>query len=142
MLNQIFLKSFSIIIFLLFSVASSAFADYGISPVKLEINKEKKIASFKFKNNLDIEKFFQVTIVKKGKDGVNEVSNDLIATPVIFKVLPKRVQLVRITNKKALEEYSKDDEYRVLVKELPQGKVDPGTVKVISEFSLPIKIGV
>lgn len=139
MLNQIFLKSFSIIVFLLFS--SSAFANYGIMPVKLEINKEKKITSFKFKNNLSVQKVFQVTIVKKDKDGSYKVSEDLIATPIVFKVLPKRTQLVRVASKKALEEYSEDDEYRVLIKELPQGEVEAGTVRIINEFSLPVKIG-
>ena len=113
-------KSFytKISLLLLCILPSFAYASFTITPVKLKINKDEKIAALTLKNDSKEVKHFQLTIFKveneHGKEVLKE-TKDLTVTPVMFKIAPGKSQLVRIAIKNKM--YSvMEDGYRVSVK--------------------------
>ena len=139
MFNRIFN---SICAIALVSIASVAYANYQVSPVKLVLDKKERITSLHFKNEGTTAKNLQVKILKRDASKPGKVyvpSKDLIVSPVMFKVLPNRAQLIRIAIKNFKAKSEKDD-YRVSIKEVPQGPAEEGKVRFVTEMSVPIKI--
>ena len=138
-------KSFytKISLLLLCILPSFAYASFTITPVKLKINKDEKIAALTLKNDSKEVKHFQLTIFKveneHGKEVLKE-TKDLTVTPVMFKIAPGKSQLVRIAIKNKM--YSvMEDGYRVSVKELPHRINAEGShVRLITEFKVPVSI--
>ena len=132
----------SICVLAIFLITSVANANYLVSPVKLELDKKEKITSLHFQNEGATEKNLQVKILKRDMSKPGKVyapTKDLIASPVIFKVQPNRGQLIRIAIKNFKAKSEKDD-YRVSIKEVPQGVAEEGKVRFVTEISVPIKI--
>ena len=132
-----------ICLFSIISVASVAVANYQISPVKLSLSKENKVDSLNFQNDGDAAKSFQVTVLKRDKSKSEKTykpSKDLIASPKIFKVSPKASQLIRVAMKNISATSENDDDYRISIKEVPQGPAESNGVRFITEMSIPVKI--
>jgi len=137
-----FFRMRSVILCVILSIASVAYATYQISPVKLVLTKKEKVASLNFKNDTNEEKSFQVTVMKRDKSQKTktyQLTKDLIASPVIFKTLPGKGQLIRIALKNPQAE-SEEDDYRVFIKEVPQGPAAENEVRFITEMSIPVRI--
>lgn len=141
-------KYFNLVIFslILFSNLSSA-ANFTIMPVKIDINKNNKIATMTLQNNDLMERSFQLTVLKKEhKDGKEEYveTKDLVATPLMFKVQGGKMQLIRIAVKGKENISTTENAYRISVKELAHKvKIDDtitSTVDFIVEFNVPITI--
>ncbi|HJD66293.1 MAG TPA: fimbria/pilus periplasmic chaperone [Rickettsia endosymbiont of Bembidion nr. Transversale] len=143
-------KYFNLVIFslVLFSSLSSV-ANFTIMPVKIDINKNDKIATIKLQNNDLMERSFQLTVLKKEfKDGKEEYkeTKDLVATPLMFKVQGGKIQIIRIAVKDKNKENisTAKNAYRISVKELVHNiKIDDtitSTVDFIVEFNVPITI--
>lgn len=115
-------KYFNLVIFslVLFSNLSSA-ANFTIMPVKININKNDKIATIKLQNNDLMERSFQLTVLKReyenGKEEYKE-TKDLIATPLMFPVQGGKIQIIRIAVKDKKNVSTAENAYRISVKEL------------------------
>lgn len=141
-------KYFNLVIFslVLFSNLSSA-ANFTIMPVKININKNDKIATIKLQNNDLMERSFQLTVLKReyenGKEEYKE-TKDLIATPLMFPVQGGKIQIIRIAVKDKKNVSTAENAYRISVKELAHKiKIDntiTSTVDFIVEFNVPITI--
>ncbi|WP_341794267.1 molecular chaperone [Rickettsia endosymbiont of Rhinocyllus conicus] len=141
-------KYFNLVIFslVLFSNLSSA-ANFTIMPVKININKNDKIATIKLQNNDLMERSFQLTVLKReyenGKEEYKE-KKDLIATPLMFPVQGGKIQIIRIAVKDKKNVSTAENAYRISVKELAHKiKIDntiTSTVDFIVEFNVPITI--
>ncbi|WP_253307440.1 MULTISPECIES: molecular chaperone [unclassified Rickettsia] len=137
---------YSLLTLILICLTSSVVqAVFTIAPVKLTINKDNRIANLNLRNDNDVPKSFQLIIYKveykNGKEVLKE-TEDLIATPVMFRIGAGRTQLVRIAliNKMS---YSRDqDAYRIAVKELPHRQAGiQSQVQFVVEFRVPVTIG-
>lgn len=128
---------------LLCVLPSFAYASFTITPVKLKINKDEKIAALTLKNDSNEVKNFQLIVYKveneRGKEILKE-TKDLTVTPVMFKIAPGKSQLVRIAIKNKM--YSvMEDGYRVSVKELPRKiNAEGSRVQLVTEFKVPVSI--
>lgn len=141
-------KYFNLVIFslVLFSNLSSA-ANFTIMLVKININKNDKIATIKLQNNDLMERSFQLTVLKReyenGKEEYKE-TKDLIATPLMFPVQGGKIQIIRIAVKDKKNVSTAENAYRISVKELAHKiKIDntiTSTVDFIVEFNVPITI--
>ena len=125
----------------------SAYANYDISPVKLNLDDKNRMTSLQVKNNNTKEASFQITILKKVKKKGHEVleeSKDIVITPVIFHLPPKKSQLVRIALKGPVDVNS-ENQYTVSIKELPyrgpKRSSDSNTVQLITNFMVPLSTG-
>lgn len=127
---------------LTFIFVSNAFANFTISPLKLEFKESEKVISAMLTNESDEEKHFQVSIVKLGKKGdkVNSIqSKDLMVTPLMFKIQPHKQQLIRIARKDLASNLS--DVYKLEVKELPHKQKGDNVVHLVTQFNIPISLG-
>jgi len=138
-------KSFytKISLLLICILPSFAYASFTITPVKLKINKDEKIAALTLKNDSKEVKHFQLTVFKAENEHGKEVlkeTKDLTVTPVMFKIAPGKSQLVRIAIKNKM--YSvMEDGYRVSVKELPHKiNAEGAHVRLVTEFKVPVSI--
>lgn len=130
----------------LFSNLSSA-ANFTIMRVKININKNDKIATIKLQNNDLMERSFQLTVLKKefknGKEEYKE-TKDLIATPLMFPVQGGKIQIIKIAVKDKKNVSTAENAYRISVKELAHKiKIDntiTSTVDFIVQFNVPITI--
>lgn len=128
---------------LLCILPSFAYASFTITPVKLKINKDEKIAALTLKNDSKEVKNFQLTVYKveneRGKEVLKE-TKDLTVTPTMFKIAPAKSQLVRIAIKNTM--YSvMEDGYRVSIKELPRKTNAEGSqVHLVTEFNVPVSV--
>ena len=120
-----------------------AYGSFTITPVKLKISKDEKIAALALKNDSNEVKHFQLIVYKvenvQGKEVLKE-TKDLTVTPVMFKIAPGKSQLVRIAIKNKM--YSvMEDGYRVSVKELPKKiNAEGARVQLVTEFKVPVSI--
>jgi fimbrial chaperone protein len=143
MLN--FLNKSKIIILLIACILPSmALANYTITPVKVQIKPNSMMTSLTVHNNNDASRHFQVRVyrildIKTGKMSEEE-TKDLVASPSMFKVADKKAQMVRLAVKKP-EEAFKHKHYVVSVKELTHGAVEANTVKIVTDFRIPVLVG-
>lgn len=126
--------------------ALNSFANFTIMPVKLEINKNNKIATMTLQNNDYMPKKFQLILKKRQyKDGVEEYieTKDLVATPVMFTLQGNKMQLIRIA-KNTANISTKENDYRIEVKELPHRiKIDnniTSTINFVVQLNVPITV--
>lgn len=122
---------------------SCVFAGYTVAPVQLNLSTEDKISSLVIKNDNKQTTNFQLLLCKKGSEKGKEVcskTEDLTATPVMFKLGGGKSQLVRVMLKNSMYSNVKDV-YRLMVKEVPHIIKKGGShVQIISEFNVPITI--
>jgi fimbrial chaperone protein len=120
-----------------------AHASFTITPVKLKINKDEKIAAVTIKNDSNEVKNFQLIVYKveniDGKETYKE-TKDLVVTPVMFKIQPGKSQLVRVAIKNKM--YSvQENAYTLSVKELPHKMNKEGAnVQLVTEFKIPVSV--
>lgn len=140
-----FKKSLNISLLVTALLASNAFANYTISPLKLNITPEEKITSLSFTNNDEQDsKNFQVTVYQVHNEHGQEVSEetkDLIATPRTFKLGPKMTQLIRVGSRNA--SMVKNVNYKLSIKELPVNKVivkGQHLVQMLHDYRVPVVI--
>jgi len=140
-MKKSFYTKLSLLIFCI--LPTFAYGSFTITPVKLKINKDEKIAALTLKNDSKEVKHFQLIVYKveneHGKEVLKE-TKDLTVTPVMFKIAPGKSQLVRIAIKNKM--YSvMEDGYRVSVKELPHKVNAEGAhVQLVTEFKVPVSI--
>ena len=140
-MKKSFYTKLSLLIFCI--LPTFAYGSFTITPVKLKINKDEKIAALTLKNDSNEVKHFQLIVYKveneHGKEVLKE-TKDLTVTPVMFKIAPGKSQLVRIAIKNKM--YSvMEDGYRVSVKELPHKVNAEGAhVQLVTEFKVPVSI--
>lgn len=120
-----------------------SYASFTISPVRLKINKDQKIAALTIKNGSNDVKNFQLISYKvdniSGKESETE-TKDLMITPVMFKILPGKTQLIRVAIKNKMYN-TKENGYTISVKELPHKMNKEGAyIQLVTEFKLPLSI--
>ena len=103
-MKKSFYTKLSLLIFCI--LPTFAYGSFTITPVKLKINKDEKIAALTLKNDSNEVKHFQLIVYKvenvQGKEVLKE-SKDLTVTPVMFKIAPGKSQLVRIAIKNTIK---------------------------------------
>jgi P pilus assembly chaperone PapD len=118
------------------------YANYTVTPVKVQIKPGSMISSLTLQNNDSIPHHFQLTLYKADDKGntSDEETKDLIVSPSMFKVEAQKPQMIRVAIKN-LEAASEHKHYILSVKELPHGKIEANTVKVVTDFRVPVLIG-
>lgn len=129
-------------VMILFS-SSMALANFIITPVKLEIEKNKKITSFTIQNNNSDARSFQISVYKVEIDEKGEKSfsttDDIEATPTMIKIKPGATQTIRASISR--DDFSKEqDAYSVGVEELNPENRKANAVSLVQKFYLPVTI--
>jgi fimbrial chaperone protein len=130
-----------LVLILVCMIPSFTFANFTVTPVELEINKDKKVSSITLENNNSEDKNFQLTVYKVSNQGEYTETKDLQITPMMFKVASGKSQLIRVAlNSKALYSIVPKG-YVLVVQELPHVIAKKGShVDVITEFKIPVSI--
>lgn len=126
---------------LLTFVVAPMSASLSISPILLEISKEKPMASLKLTNNSDFPKKYQITTYDwddKGNcnwDLKKAPRKSLIVTPLVFQLQPKSDKLIKIGK---LNPDSNIDYYRIEINDItPKNK---GDVVFKYKYDLPVLV--
>ncbi len=135
------LSKFKIALFLVLAVPHLVYANYTITPVKIQIKPGSMMSSLTVHNNNDATRYFQVRVYLIDKTNNAELeTRDVISSPSMFKSNPKKSQIVRIAIKNP-EEAFKNKNYVLSIKELPHGEIENNTVKFVTDFRVPLLIG-
>lgn len=139
-----FLTRFFIILISILPAIS--YASYTISPVKVQIDKDKKITTITLTNTNDGERRFQLVALKlqneNGKDVFKE-TKDLLVTPVMFKLAAGKTQTIRMATKDNVMYTEQANGYKLNIRELPHQdpKLAQGAViNLVTEFQLPVSV--
>lgn len=124
-------------------VPTLASANYTITPVNVHIKPNAMMSSLTVHNNNDASRHFQIRVYKVDKNNNvahQEESKDIVVSPSMFKVNMKKAQMVRIAIKNP-EAAFKHKHYVLSIKELPHGAVEANTVKIVTDFRVPVLVG-
>lgn len=117
--------------------------NYTVTPVKVNIKPNSTMASITIDNNNTEDRHFQVRIYQSDQKNMkvhDEETKDLVASPATFKIGGKKKQIIRIAVKN--HDAAFQNKYYVLsVKELPHGKTENNTVKIVTDFRVPVIVG-
>jgi len=120
-----------------------SYGNYTVTPVKVNIKPNSTMASLTIDNNNTEDRHFQVRIYQgdqKNTAPSAEETKDLVASPATFKIGGKKKQVIRIAVKN--HDAAFQNKYYVLsVKELPHGKAEANTVKMVTDFRVPVIVG-
>jgi len=142
-MTKLYIRLFAAIIFL---APALSYANYTIAPVRIEINRQDKIASLTIKNDSDRPKYFQVSVHKLGSVDGNgkqhyQETKDLIVTPVMFSVDAVKSQLIRVALKDNVMHSSHPRGYQLSIKELPHNIEKEGNnIHFVTEFKVPVSV--
>ena len=121
-----FFKRFLLVILTFFFLEQSAYA-IKISPVVLDINKEKKIVTMSFTNDTGNDINIQSSALTwnqvNGEDKYSP-TNDLVIIPAIVSIPAGKVQTFRIS-KRVIDNNSVEKAYRVYLQDVSPDFVDP-----------------
>ena len=121
-----FLKRFLSVTLIFFFLEQSVYA-IKISPVVLEINKEKKIVTLSFTNDTGNDINIQTSALTwsqvNGEDKYSP-TNDLIIIPAIVSIPAGKVQTFRLS-KRVIDNNSTEQAYRVYLQDVSPDFVDP-----------------
>ncbi len=136
---------FALLVVLLVLLAPAALAGgLQVSPVKLVITPEQRVASFELTNVGTEPRTVTLTGLKwrqdpEGRgDNLTSRSRDLLVTPAQMTIMPGQTQLARVGLRRAVP-LSRQLTYRVLVAQIsnPQTDADTGLTFLIN-YSLPV----
>jgi len=120
---------------------SSAFATFSISPTVVRLKKDDKVVSLSIKSLIEEERHFQLELFKIDDTGAKHgKNNDLLVTPVMFKIGPGKTQLIRVAKKQNGQNITKDI-YELSIKSLPHGEPEANAVRFITDFRVKVYIG-
>jgi len=135
-------------IFLISILPSLTYAGYNIAPVKVQLNKNKKIETMQFTNGNNKEGRFQLIVLKQqnknGKSTYTE-AKDVIVTPGMFKLAPSQTQTIRVAINSNTIYGKQEDGYKLVIKELPHRDTrvaNANFVNLVTEFRVPISIDI
>ncbi len=121
-----FFKSFLSVSLIFFFLEQSVYA-IKISPVVLDINKEKKIVAMSFTNDtgndINIQSSALMWSQVNGEDKYSP-TNDLVIIPAIVSIPAGKVQTFRIS-KRIIDNNSLEQAYRVYLQDVSPDFVDP-----------------
>lgn len=123
---------------------SMAFA-IAISPTSVLLTQQVPINTLELKNDRPQTMVFQVNMVRwtqPANQDKYEPTDDLIATPLIFKLGPGQKQLLRIGVNKIHFKHQ-EQTYRLFIREVPPDKTtfntsEKGQLKIIFRLSIPV----
>ena len=139
-----FLTRFFIILINILPAIS--YAGYTISPVKVQIDKDKKITTIQLTSTNNEERRFQLTVLKlQSENGKNvfKETKDLLVTPGMFKLAAGKTQTIRMATKDNVMYTEQQDIYKLNIRELPhfdQRLTEGSAVQLVTEFQLPVSI--
>jgi len=130
-----------VLFLLICAIPTWSYANYTITPVKVHIKPGAMMSSLTVHNNNDSSRHFQIRVYKVDKHkATEEDSKDLVVSPSMFKSGSKKAQIVRVAIKNPAEAF-KHQHYVLSIKELPHGEVEANTVKIVTDFRVPVLIG-
>jgi P pilus assembly chaperone PapD len=139
-MNKIFARAFFLLISLIPVVA---YGNYTVTPVKVHIMLGSTMASLTIQNNNEDDRYFQIRIYRADKDNKEhsaEETKDLVVSPAMFKAVGKKGQIIRVAVKNPDAAF-KQKHYVMSIKELPHGKEEMNTVKLVTDLRVPILVG-
>jgi P pilus assembly chaperone PapD len=101
------------------------------------------MASLTIQNNNEDDRYFQIRIYRADKDNKEhsaEETKDLVVSPAMFKAVGKKGQIIRVAVKNPDAAF-KQKHYVMSIKELPHGKEEMNTVKLVTDLRVPILVG-
>jgi fimbrial chaperone protein len=125
-------------------IPSMTFANFTITPVKLQVHKDQKITNLTLTNNSNESRSFQLTpfkiVMEKGVEQDHE-TKDLFVSPLSFKIAPGKTQTIRVAVKENASFQLDDKSYRISVQELPRKLDKEGShVQVVTKLRIPLTI--
>jgi P pilus assembly chaperone PapD len=121
-----FLKRFLLVSLMFLFLEQSVYA-VKVSPVILEINKEKKIVTLSFTNDTGNDINIQTSALTwsqvNGEDKYSP-TNDLVIIPAIVSIPAGKVQTFRVS-KRVIDNNALEQAYRVYLEDVSPGFVDP-----------------
>jgi P pilus assembly chaperone PapD len=136
------IKKILISTFLISTINISNLFAMQVSPIKVFINDKHKVQNLNITNNSNSEKTYQSIVYKwdmkqNGKTNLTETTPfDIMASPLVFKLKPNETQSIKIGKMQILP--NKQENYRIIVKDITPSKVKGIAIKMAS--SIPIFI--
>jgi fimbrial chaperone protein len=126
---------------LLFFSGLVAAGGISINPIRIELGAGQRTGSLTVTNDGDATKVLQVTAKQwkqvNGKP-VYEPAQDIIATPVLFRVAPRSRQLVRIGFANPPPEIVTELSYRIYLTEVPEDKPGESQIRFLLQIGVPM----
>ena len=119
------------------------YANYTITPVKVNIKPGSMMASLTVHNNNDSSRRFQVRVYQtdESKSKLSEEeTKDLVISPAMFSVEKQKGQMIRIVVKNPDAAF-KHKYYVLSIKELEHGKAEANAIKLLTDFRVPVIVG-
>lgn len=110
---------------------------YTFAPVRIDLSKDKKIASLQVKNNNNAPSRFQVTLLKKAQK-----SQDLLLIPRIIHIPAGKSQTIRVALRNNVHYSNKKNAYEISIKELPNEtqRKSGSRVRIVTDFRIPVNL--
>lgn len=128
---------------LLFAALACQAGSVQLTPVRINLSEAAKVAVLTVRNTGTELSVMQVTLNKwtvEGQDNVYKRSQDLVITPVTFRLAPGKQQIVRIGLRNKAPE-SREGAYRLLVEEVPPPQRLGATgTRLVVRHDLPVFI--
>lgn len=138
------LKSFNkLALVLALALPTLSYANYTITPVRVNIKPGSMMGSLTVHNNNDSEKRFQIRVYQADETkskAHEEETKDLVVSPAMFSVAKQKGQMIRIVIKNKDAAFQQKH-YVLSVKELAHGKEEANAVKLLTDFRVPIIVG-
>lgn len=119
------------------------YANYTITPVKVNIKPGSMMGSLTVHNNNDVERRFQIRVYQTDETKskvTEEETKDLVVSPAMFTVAKQKGQMIRIVVKNPDAAFA-HKHYAISIKELEHGKTEANAVQLLTDFRVPVIVG-
>jgi fimbrial chaperone protein len=138
------LKSFNkLALVLILALPTLGYANYTITPVKVNIKQGSMMGSVTVNNNNDVDRRFQIRVYQTDATKSNiteEETKDLVVSPAMFNVAKQKGQMIRIVVKNPDAAF-KQKYYVLSIKELEHNKTKDNAVTLLTDFRVPVIVG-
>lgn len=121
--------------------AAQAAGGLRVSPVVIEMPGERGVGSFRIRNERAAEAAFEIDVLAWTQEGGEDAltpTEALIAAPSVFLIPAGGEQIVRLGVPLEQRDLDREQAYRLVLRELPNGVARPGGFRVLLEMSLPV----
>jgi fimbrial chaperone protein len=126
---------------LFFCSALAGAGEISVNPIRIELGPGQRTGTLTITNNGDKPTVLQATVKQwRQSDGgpVYEPTQDVIATPVLFRVAPRSRQLVRVGFTNPPASPASELSYRVYLTEVPEDKPGESQVRFLLQLGVPM----
>ena len=128
--------------FMVLAAQSSYAGGFSVTPIKVNLSKDKKVMSLQVTNNSNEPTSVQAQLMQwqqqQGRDQQDTPSQDILVTPPIFTLAAGQSQVVRVGIRRPVQS-SNELSYRLFLKEIPAPASQVNqAVNMVMQVSIPV----